>query len=356
MAVGRRAARRPTPRAPRGSCRARPASLPQRVGDRLDDRLRACRRRCRTPPRRRAAPGPTAATCCRPGRSCRWGRATRCRCTSRSRVVRSVTASTVPVASPTSMMSPTPYWSSTSMKMPDRKSLTRLWAPKPMATPAMPAPAMSGPRFTPSSPRIIVTAIVQMSDAGDRRAAPGPASGPGPPTAATATRCRRWRPGPGACRLRSRSCARGSAILLVSRLIARRTSTLATNATARIEQDVGGGGQQLVGRLGPRLAVGPLEDPPADEGRVVAAGLLQGCGIGRLGQDHGRPTVARRVLSVTRSRFAGWGMRRASVGLLPPTKTFDPARAEGGRDGRTRHHDTAGPAAHERRGAAAAWW
>ena len=33
--------------------------------------------------------------------------------TSRSRVVRSDTASTVPVASPASMMSPTPYWSST---------------------------------------------------------------------------------------------------------------------------------------------------------------------------------------------------------------------------------------------------
>ena len=38
----------------------------------------------------------------------------------RSRVIRSVTVSTVPVASPTVITSPTPYWSSTSMKTPDR--------------------------------------------------------------------------------------------------------------------------------------------------------------------------------------------------------------------------------------------
>jgi hypothetical protein len=82
---------------------------------------------------------------------------------SRTLVMRSVMSSTVPVATPASMRSPTPYWSSTSMKMPERKSLTRLWAPKPRATPAMPAPAMSGPRATPSSPRIMMTAIVQMT-------------------------------------------------------------------------------------------------------------------------------------------------------------------------------------------------
>ena len=64
--------------------------------------------------------------------------------TSRSRVTRRLTASTVPLASPTSTTSPTPYWSSKIMKMPDRKSLTRLWAPKPRATPMMPAPAISG--------------------------------------------------------------------------------------------------------------------------------------------------------------------------------------------------------------------
>ena len=74
---------------------------------------------------------------------------------SRSRVTRSPTASTVPVASPASTTSPTPYWSSKIMKMPDRKSLTRLCAPKPMATPAMPALARIGPMST-NSLRIIV--------------------------------------------------------------------------------------------------------------------------------------------------------------------------------------------------------
>ena len=64
--------------------------------------------------------------------------------TSRSRVTRRLTASTVPMASPRSTTSPTPYWSSKIMKMPDRKSLTSAWAPKPSATPMMPALAMSG--------------------------------------------------------------------------------------------------------------------------------------------------------------------------------------------------------------------
>ena len=65
--------------------------------------------------------------------------------TSRSRVTRSPTDSTVPDASPRSTTSPTPYWSSKIMKMPERKSLTRLCAPKPSATPTTPALATSGP-------------------------------------------------------------------------------------------------------------------------------------------------------------------------------------------------------------------
>ena len=73
----------------------------------------------------------------------------------RSRVVRSDTASTVPVASPTSTMSPTPNWSSTRMKVPDRKSRTSDCEPKPIATPSTPAPASSGPRLMPTSPRHI---------------------------------------------------------------------------------------------------------------------------------------------------------------------------------------------------------
>src|SRR5450759_816130 len=50
-------------------------------------------------------------------------------------------ASTVPEASPRSITSPMPYWSSTIMNKPERKSLTRGWAPKHRATPAMPAEA-----------------------------------------------------------------------------------------------------------------------------------------------------------------------------------------------------------------------
>ena len=83
--------------------------------------------------------------------------------TERSRVVRRLTASTEPVASPTSTMSPTPNWSSTRMKMPDRKSRTSACEPNPIATPTTPAPARSGPRLTPSSPRTRNAAITQMT-------------------------------------------------------------------------------------------------------------------------------------------------------------------------------------------------
>ena len=83
--------------------------------------------------------------------------------TSRSRVTRSVTASTVPVASPTSTTSPMPYWSSKSMKRPDRKSETSDWAPKPSATPTMPAPAMSGPMLTSNSESTMTPAMAKIA-------------------------------------------------------------------------------------------------------------------------------------------------------------------------------------------------
>ena len=78
---------------------------------------------------------------------------------SRSRVTRSETSSTVPMASPVSMTSPTPYWSSRIMKMPERKSLTRLWAPKPSATPPTPAEASSGAEGMPTVVMIVRIAI-----------------------------------------------------------------------------------------------------------------------------------------------------------------------------------------------------
>ena len=62
---------------------------------------------------------------------------------------------TVPM--PVSTRSPTPYWSSRIRKMPDRKSFTSDWAPKPTATPTMPALASSGPIGSPTTSRIIRT-------------------------------------------------------------------------------------------------------------------------------------------------------------------------------------------------------
>ena len=75
---------------------------------------------------------------------------------SRMRVVLNPTDSTVPVASPTSITSPTPYWSSMSMKMPLSRSRTSDCAPKPTATPTIPAPAINGPRLMSNSPRSIM--------------------------------------------------------------------------------------------------------------------------------------------------------------------------------------------------------
>jgi hypothetical protein len=40
------------------------------------------------------------------------------------------------------------------MNSPDRKSLTRVWEPKPSATPRIPAPAISGASSIPTSPKI----------------------------------------------------------------------------------------------------------------------------------------------------------------------------------------------------------
>src|SRR6478735_2717805 len=79
---------------------------------------------------------------------------------SRNRVIRRVTSSTVPIASPVSITSPTPYWSSMIMNTPERKSLTRLCAPKPSATPATPADASSGASGMPSRAMIVSTARV----------------------------------------------------------------------------------------------------------------------------------------------------------------------------------------------------
>src|SRR5918997_1692154 len=195
--------------------------------------------------------------------------------TSRRRVVRRVMASTVPVVSPASMMSPTPNWSSTSMKMPARKSLTRLWAPKPIATPAMPAPAMRGPRFTPSSARI---------DRGARLRRP-----------------------------RSRSWASGSVSVPVSRLMPRRTSRLATNATMTISRIVAGVASSLSAASAPAslLWVQSRTRRQMNDGSSVPHASAIGSCAGTTGSNANEPG-----LSVTHSILLGWGMRGSAVALF----------------------------------------
>ncbi len=82
---------------------------------------------------------------------------------SRTRVTRRLTASTVPIASPRSISSPTPYWSSKIMKIPARKSLTRLCAPKPRASPRIPALATIGAMSTPTSARTMVVTTARIT-------------------------------------------------------------------------------------------------------------------------------------------------------------------------------------------------
>ena len=65
--------------------------------------------------------------------------------------MRSPTSSTVPVIPLTVTTSPTPYWFSRIMNTPDRKSRTIVWAPKPIAIPAIPALASSGAMLTPTA-------------------------------------------------------------------------------------------------------------------------------------------------------------------------------------------------------------
>ncbi|CAM5664238.1 hypothetical protein SALBM217S_06417 [Streptomyces griseoloalbus] len=91
----------------------------------------------------------------------------------RSFVTRSPTSITSPVATPASTVSPTPYWSSRIMKTPERKSVTRLRAPKPIATPATPADASSGARLIWKVPSTISAAVPMIrKDATERSTEP----------------------------------------------------------------------------------------------------------------------------------------------------------------------------------------
>lgn len=80
----------------------------------------------------------------------------------RSFVTRRPTSITSPDATPASIVSPTPYWSSRIMNTPERKSVTRLRAPKPIATPATPAEASSGARLIWNAESTIRAAVPRM--------------------------------------------------------------------------------------------------------------------------------------------------------------------------------------------------
>lgn len=67
--------------------------------------------------------------------------------------------STVPFAMPMSMYSPRRKASSIRKNAPEKMSLIRVCAPKPIARPTTPAPANSGPMLMPISDSPIITAI-----------------------------------------------------------------------------------------------------------------------------------------------------------------------------------------------------
>ena len=66
-----------------------------------------------------------------------------------------------------------------SMNRPDKKSFTTDWAPKPNAIPPIPAPAMSGPRFMSSWPKVMRAAKVQIAATTNAAQHQADRSGPG---------------------------------------------------------------------------------------------------------------------------------------------------------------------------------
>jgi hypothetical protein len=152
---------------------------------------------------------------------------------SRSWVTRRDTFSTVPMASPVSITSPTPYWSSRIMKMPERKSLTRLWAPKPRATPPTPAEASTGPSGIPMIDMTVRTVTVATTNVTMLRRIE--------PIVRVRCRCRSWASPTAPARTRPArlgSCASRWACRLVAvsttRWMSRSSSQRATRANARM--------------------------------------------------------------------------------------------------------------------------
>lgn len=145
----------------------------------------------------------------------------------RSVVTRSPISTTVPLASPASIRSPTPYWSSSSMNMPLSTSVTRLRAPKPIATPRIPALAIRGPSSMLSWESTISAAVPSTRTEAAERSTEPMAAARWMRRSGLASRAEP-REGLPARRLSSR-CMR-----LISRLIDRRTITRSTRAMTTI--------------------------------------------------------------------------------------------------------------------------
>ena len=76
--------------------------------------------------------------------------------------------STVPFTVPMSMYSPLRKASSMRKNAPEKMSLIRVWAPKPMARPTTPAPANNGPISTPISDSEVTEILSLMTDSETR--------------------------------------------------------------------------------------------------------------------------------------------------------------------------------------------
>ena len=120
-----------------------------------------------------------------------------------------------------------------SMNRPDRKSFTIDWAPKPRATPPMPAPAISGPRFTPISPITISAANVHtVNTTMLRRTCPSVSARDSARTRATSSIS--ILPGPRSRNLCRREWLDAEAMRLVNRTMARLANRVAIHANTRM--------------------------------------------------------------------------------------------------------------------------
>ena len=159
--------------------------------------------------------------------------------------------------------------------MPERKSRTRLCEPKPSATPMIPAPAMSGPRLIPNSPRTMNAATVQIANDATLRSTVDSASTRwvertliSPVSVSSIDIGVRRRAAP----IRSRRPP--EARRRSPRRIARRASAVDDRRHEDDRDDRERLADDEVDDLRQRPVVRRLVDPPAEHPRLVAAGVL----------------------------------------------------------------------------------